>query len=161
MIGYRYDDGGRAASGRKGSAGDCTVRALAILTGRPYGECYKALAVANADYESRARSKKIKRKGRSARNGVHHRAIEKVYRDFGLVKVKLDPGPRPTFTEAHFHGDCIVSTAKHLCAIVDDELRDTFDGRMAGWWQDVEGTEGITEWVETERKAMSIWIKAA
>lgn len=160
-IGYRYDDGGRAASGRKGSAGDCVARALAILTGRPYDECYRRLADANADFEGRSRSRKIRKHGRSARNGVHKRAGRKVFSEFGLVQVKIPPGPRPTFTEAHrIHGDCIVSTTRHVCAIVGDELRDTFDGRMAGWFRPVEGTGGgITEWVETERKAMSIWIR--
>ena len=36
LIGYTYDDGGRADAGFKGDTGDCAVRAIAILTGIPY-----------------------------------------------------------------------------------------------------------------------------
>jgi len=33
---FIYDDGGRAAAGYSGTAGDCVCRAVAIATGRPY-----------------------------------------------------------------------------------------------------------------------------
>ena len=35
-----YDDGGREAAGFSGHAGDCVVRAAAIISGRPYREIY-------------------------------------------------------------------------------------------------------------------------
>lgn len=144
MIGYRYDDGGRAVAGRKGHTGDCTVRALAILTGEDYERCYRALA----DAEKRHGNRKM----RSASRGVHKRAYTKVYREFGLTPVQLPPGPRPTYSEAHrLYGDCIVSTAKHLCAIVAGELRDTHDGRTYD-----ARLYGGGECAE--RKAQTVWI---
>lgn len=153
MIGYAYDDGGRAASGRKGSAGDCTVRALCILRCLSYPEAYSALARANADYEAKARSKLRSRGGRSARNGVWKHPMAKVYEDFGLEKIKLPRGPRMTFTEAHArYGDCIVSTTKHVCAITGGLLRDTEDCRT----YEFEDMSGLIE--TRERKAMSIWV---
>jgi hypothetical protein len=41
---YVYDDGGRAAAGYRGHAGDCVARAVAIASQRPYAEVYAALA---------------------------------------------------------------------------------------------------------------------
>ena len=32
----KIDDGGRTAAGYKGKAGDCVVRAIAIVSGLPY-----------------------------------------------------------------------------------------------------------------------------
>ena len=52
---FTYNDGGRAASGRKGTAGDCGVRAMAIALGLDYDACYKELAQANKD-NGRAKS---------------------------------------------------------------------------------------------------------
>ena len=40
---WTFDDGGRAAAGYKGNAGDCVVRAIAIASGGPYSEVYKDL----------------------------------------------------------------------------------------------------------------------
>jgi len=38
-----YNDGGRAAAGFKGKAGDCVCRAIAIATSKPYREIYDDL----------------------------------------------------------------------------------------------------------------------
>lgn len=40
---FVWNDGGRAASGFVGSAGDCVARAIAIATGKPNREVYGAL----------------------------------------------------------------------------------------------------------------------
>ena len=45
---FTYNDGGRAASGRKGFAGDCVCRAVAIAAELPYDEVYARLADSNA-----------------------------------------------------------------------------------------------------------------
>ena len=68
---FVYNDGGRAAAGYKGRAGDCAVRAIAIATPKPYQEVYDAInAVALAE--------KV-RKGRrsSARSGVSRTTYER------------------------------------------------------------------------------------
>jgi hypothetical protein len=44
MTPFVYDDGGRAAAGFKGRAGDCVCRAIAIATGKPYREVYDELS---------------------------------------------------------------------------------------------------------------------
>jgi hypothetical protein len=77
--GIVYNDGGRAAAGFKGSAGDCVCRAIAITTGLPYAEVYKVLADANA---STRKTKKTKASiaRRSARSGVY--TNRKWFRDY-------------------------------------------------------------------------------
>ena len=39
----KINDGGRAAAGYKGQAGDCVVRSIAIATGMPYQKIYDDL----------------------------------------------------------------------------------------------------------------------
>ena len=43
----KIDDGGRAAAGYKGYAGDCVIRSIAIVTKLPYQQIYNDLFKAN------------------------------------------------------------------------------------------------------------------
>lgn len=73
---WQYDDGGRAAAGFKGNAGDCVTRAVAIATCRPYREVYDALS-------DGSRGQRLTKRGKiksSARNGVNTR--RKWFRDY-------------------------------------------------------------------------------
>ena len=58
------NDGGRAAVGYKGQAGDCVTRAIAIATGKPYQEVYDALWSGLTDYAATHRDRTAKRIGR-------------------------------------------------------------------------------------------------
>ena len=40
---FNFNDGGRAAAGFKGQAGDCVTRAIAIATGLPYRQVYDGI----------------------------------------------------------------------------------------------------------------------
>ncbi len=120
---FVYDDGGRAASGFKGSAGDCVCRAVAIASGKPYAEVYAAMAKgAGSERGSR---------GRSARNGV--RTSRKWFKDlmcsWGFAwtptmgigtgcKVHLHDGELPP-------GRLVVAVSKHFTAVIDGVVRDT------------------------------------
>ena len=158
-IGYEFDDGGRVAAGYKGSTGDCVTRALAILTEHPYKECYQALADAHGETKQRRGKNKGKKQPRSAANGVSKTAYAKVFKEFGLIRVPWKKGERPTYTTAFFeYGNCIVSTARHVCCLRDGDLRDTFDGRTYEWFPNEPGLSGYIEIEVRERKAMSIWI---
>ena len=44
---YIYNDGGKSLTNRKGTSGDCGVRAMAIALELDYDYCYKVLAQAN------------------------------------------------------------------------------------------------------------------
>ena len=148
MINFNYNDGGRSEAGYKGDTGDCVCRAVSIITGCSgdnYKNWYKTLANLNH-----------KRYGkRSARNGIDKSDYEKAFRLAGLVKVKRGKGVCPTYTEAYArHGNCIVSTSHHLCAIVDGKLQDTDDTRTYEWLDE----SGVSE--TRERKAQSVWVLA-
>ena len=152
---YVYDDGGRKDAGFKGDTGDCAVRAIAIVSGRPYIEVYRTMAAemkaagysasGNA-YATRENKRKAPRK-RGQLTAV--KVQEKVMRMFGLEKVKLPAGAKPTFAEAHAtHGNCVARTAKHVAALKDGALRDLWDGR----------TYEYEDLGKRERKAQSVWI---
>lgn len=132
-VGLRFkkDDGGRAAAGGdeafpmlyRGSDGDCSVRALCILTGAPYAECH-------------SRIMKWPRRRRWD-------AIDETYAELGLRRIELKPrGSKgyPTLTEAHReYGNMIAMVATersdgrritHATAVVDGVLRDAWDCRV-------------------------------
>ena len=149
MIGFVKDTGGAPA--RKRGANDCVPRAIAIAAGIGYAEAYRLVGDAQLDVTSRSRKRAA---SRSLRRGTDKKATDKAMAAAGLVKVKLPRGARPTYSEAHArYGDCVVSSTKHVAAIVGGNLRDTFDGRTYEWQDEY----GIAE--TRERKAMSVWRK--
>ena len=167
MIGYTFNDGGRADAGYRGKTGDCMVRAIAILTKRPYKNVYTQMAELNAAYglpktgnASLANRHVPKGKGRGRKFST-----EVCFMAFGLSKVKQTVGERLTYTEAYArYGDCIVRTRKHVCAIKDGKVQDIFDGRVYEWPALVEfdGEVGTVGEAETrERKALSIFVRGA
>lgn len=128
---FKYNDGGRAEAGFKGSTGDCVTRAIAIATGQPYAEVYKAMADINANYRGRSWS----RGKRTARAGVPVRS--KAFKDYMAAlgwtwtptmgigtgcQVHLDDGELPA-------GRLIVAVSKHYTTVIDGVIHDTFDPR--------------------------------
>ena len=155
MIDYRYDDGGRAAAGFRGRTGDCVVRAIAICSSEDYRAVYGTMAqhmkrngyaASGNAYATRERNRKApRRRGQLTAKRVQDSVLEA----YDFRKISLPAGERPTFTEAHRQfGDCVLGTTKHVAAIVDGALRDTFDGRTYEW-----------EFEIRERKAQSVWVR--
>ena len=74
------NDGGRAASGYKGQAGDCVVRSIAIVTGLPYQKVYDDLFKANEEFRNTSKTKlarSLKQKNDSPRSGTHRVVLKK------------------------------------------------------------------------------------
>lgn len=128
------DDGGRAAAGYKGSAGDCVARAIAIATGRPYAEVYAALASGTGSQRAGKRGKR----SATARNGIHVRRkwFKDYMRSLGFgwfptmaigtgCKVHLRDGELPS-------GHLVVSVSKHYTAVVNGIIHDTHDPQRDG-----------------------------
>lgn len=130
-LSYVYDDGGRAAAGFKGKAGDCVARSIAIVSGRPYAEVYAALAAGTGAQRAGKRGKR----SASAREGIN--TSRKWFKDYmaGLgfrwvptmlvgqgCKVHLRDDELPA-------GRLVVAVSKHYTAVVDGEIRDTHDPR--------------------------------
>jgi hypothetical protein len=139
---WTYHDGGRAAAGYRGQAGDCVCRAIAIAAGLGYQEVYGRL-------NELGRAERITKRNKTrstARNGVGKRAVRKMITgDFGWrwtptmgigtgTTVHLAAGELPG-------GTLIVQASRHVTAVIDGTVYDTHDpGRdgtrcVYGFWQ--------------------------
>ena len=134
--GFIYDDGGRAAAGYKGKAGDCVCRSIAIATGRPYQEVYDALSEGS---RTQRLTKRSKRKA-SARDGVNVR--RKWFKDYMAslgfrwvptmqvgsgCKVHLNADELPA-------GRLVIAVSGHYTAMIDGVIHDTHDPRRDKSW---------------------------
>lgn len=130
---YLFDDGGRAAAGFQGRAGDCVARAVAIASGRPYAEVYAAIAA----IEGTRRTRGVKRAA-SARNGVNVRrdAFKRYMRGLGfewVATMGIGTGCRVHLDDAELPaGRLVVSVSKHYTAVIDGCIRDTHDPSRRG-----------------------------
>lgn len=123
-------DGGRAAAGFKGSAGDCVARAVAIASGRPYAEVYARLA---AGMGSQRQGKRRRKSGASARNGVSVRRqwFKGYMRELGAEwtpTMQIGSGCKVHLTDGELPmGRLVVSVSKHYTAVIDGVIHDTHD----------------------------------
>ena len=130
----KINDGGRAAAGFKGQAGDCVVRSIAIATGSPYQKVYDDLFKANQEFRNTSRTKlarSLKQRNDSPRSGTHRVVLKKYLEKLGWkwiptmfvgqgCKVHLKREELPM-------GTLIVSCSKHLTVVIDGVLNDIFD----------------------------------
>ena len=82
----KVNDGGRAAAGFKGQAGDCVVRSIAIATGMPYQKVYDDLFKANQEFRNTSRTKlarSLKQRHDSPRTGTHRAVLNKYLEKLG------------------------------------------------------------------------------
>lgn len=136
-----YDDGGRAAAGYRGTAGDCAVRAAAIATGSDYAALYERInAVAKNERLGRRR-----RTRSSARNGVHRDTLHTVLAEHGFEWISLmgiGTGCTMRLTAGELPaGRLVVRLSRHYAAVIDGVLHDTHDCSRGGtrcvygYWQ--------------------------
>ena len=130
----KIDDGGRAAAGFKGKAGDCVVRSIAIATGINYEEVYEDLYKANEAFRLNSKTKlakSLKQKNDTPRTGTHRVVVKKYLEQLGWkwtptmfvgqgCKVHLKKDELPS-------GTLIVSCSKHITVVKDGVLHDTYD----------------------------------
>ena len=128
---YTFDDGGRALAGHKGLAGDCTVRAIAIATEQPYQRVYDALFDLNRNTPKRGPRKS------SPRDGNTRMATIKEYMA-GLgwkwkACVSIGSGCKVHLRAEELPGGRIVTRlSKHLCAVIDGVIHDSYDPQRDG-----------------------------
>ena len=134
------NDGGREAAGYKGQARDCVTRSIAIATGIPYQEVYNAMREGLRHYAKTNRdrvAKRIHKKGTTPRNGVHRNIFDEFLTSRGWTftstvgigrgrKVRLREGELPM-------GRLIVQTSRHLTAVIDGVIHDTYHPSRGGW----------------------------
>lgn len=141
IMAFQQNDGGRAAAGFKGTADDCTVRAIAIAAEMRYREVYDAINVLGKS----ERTGKRKKGKSSARGGVYKQTIHRYLESLGwkwtptmaigtgcTVHLRADELPA---------GRLIVSVSKHTVAFIDGVIHDTHDCSrdgtrcVYGYWQ--------------------------
>tara|TARA_Y200000002_G_scaffold82702_1_gene65447 strand:- start:1976 stop:2365 length:390 start_codon:yes stop_codon:yes gene_type:complete len=126
-MSYVYNDGGRAASGYKGTCGDCGVRAFAIAEGLDYKQAYKQFAQANKGFGF----------AKSARNGLHKQVFWHVLKCYGY---KWSSAPQFSGRKAKcrdLNGKVIARQAHHYVAVIDGEPHDIWDSSQKmvyGYW---------------------------
>lgn len=130
---FEFDDGGRAAAGFKGNAGDCVCRSIAIETGLPYREVYDALN----NMAEGERTGKRKRGRSSARTGVYKTTYRRYLADLGWCWVPTMQFGTGCTThlrsdELPSSGRLIVCVSRHMTAVIDGVIRDTHDPSRNG-----------------------------
>lgn len=127
-MNWEYDDGGRAAAGYRGDAGDCVTRAIAISSGLPYQDVYDEVF-------RRIRAAKRKKAGASPRNGVSTKLLREYLADLGYKwtpTMGIGTGTRVHLREDELPDNCIANVSKHICAVVDGVIHDTHDPSRDG-----------------------------
>jgi hypothetical protein len=138
---FRFNDGGRAASGYRGKTGDCVVRSIAIAIGLSYQHIYDLVNGASVHERTGTR----KRGKSNARTGVYKSTIKRVMNSLGWVwtpTMQIGSG-----CTVHLRADelpagrLVVSVSKHLTAVIDGVIHDTHDCSrrgtrcVYGYWQ--------------------------
>ncbi len=131
---FQYNDGGREKAGFKGDANDCVTRAIAIVSGKPYIEIYKAINELAKD----ERTGKRKSKKSSARNGVFKFTYHKYLSSLGFKwtpTMTIGSGCKVHLRETEIpqEGKFIVRLSKHLTSVIDGVIHDTHNPDRNGW----------------------------
>lgn len=118
---WEYDDGGRSAAGYRGDAGDCVVRSLAIATETPYQEVYDDLR---------------QRIGGTPRDGVAKKHAGAYLTERGyewVAKMSIGSGCTTHLAVGELPaGRLVCRLSRHLVAVVDGVVRDTYDPTRDG-----------------------------
>lgn len=118
----RYDDGGRSKYFAASKVGDCVPRAIAIATQRDYKEVYNTIT---------------KIVGYTPRNGVRKADTKKLIKHFGGVwHPTMNVGSGCTThledDEIPMHGRIVCKCSKHVVAVIDGVIHDTYDASRDG-----------------------------
>lgn len=123
---YRFHDGGRAAAGFQGQAGDCFTRAIAIASGRPYRDIYDEVAALVGAATGK----------RSARNGVPTKVMRSYMDQHGwswTPTMGIGTGCQIHLNAAELPGGVLVArVTRHVVAVIDGIIYDTHDPTRAG-----------------------------
>lgn len=120
-----FDDGGRHAAGYRGEAGDCVVRAIAIATQQDYKTVYKSVSQAcKCDGHS------------SARDGVRKQTYKRYLTSIGwewTPTMQIGSGCKVHLRAEELPmGRLIVSVSRHLVAVIDRVIHDTYNPSRNG-----------------------------
>ncbi len=119
-------DGGRSDDKRRPHKGDCVIRAVALATGIAYSECYDELE----DFYGKSRG------GMNIKNWIdlqHYNETNFRGFSFHWVPFKAVKGQKRmnpvTFCQQFKDGTYIARTAKHVFAVIDGVIHDSWKQR--------------------------------
>jgi hypothetical protein len=129
---FIFNDGGRAAAGRKGYTGDCVTRSICIATGLEYNYVYNSLDQIALLHERKGKKKGISKSG----TGVYRTTYDKFLKSIGWKWVPcmgIGTGCRFHLRDGELPmGKLIVSVSKHITCVIDGVINDTFDCQRNG-----------------------------
>jgi hypothetical protein len=134
---FTYNDGGRSSAGYRGKAGDCVTRAIAIAAEQDYETVYRELKTRNEVFAlasgSRSRVAKTLRgkKSRSPRDGMFKEVYKPYLESLGwewVPTMRIGQGCTVHLrTDELPGGRVICKVSRHLVAVIDGVIHDTFD----------------------------------
>lgn len=139
---FRYDDGGRAEAGFKGTTGDCGIRAITIATRGDYKTVYEVLQHMQTAFNKKAR-RKLKPSHAYVRNGVWKEVADQYLTGLGwrwvpLATIGGDVVRVKDIAERWPYGRVVMRLARHFSAMVDGVNVDTWEQipekRVYGVW---------------------------
>lgn len=117
MLQFNYNDGGRSKYFKATKVGDCVTRALAIATGKDYKEVYELVRKVSGDTPRNGVKKSVSKKVAEMLGGKWHACMQ-----IGSgCTTHLRAGEIP------MHGRIVCSVSKHLVAVIDGVINDTYD----------------------------------
>lgn len=142
-LSFEHSDDGRARAGFRGSAGDCGVRAAAIVTGSDYRATYDALFARQKAY--RAKSRKPAKRDRTAspragvaRDVMHAHMIEAGADWIALASIGGDVVRVIDVAARWPRGRIVMRLARHYSVMIDGVNLDTWgqhpQKRVYGVW---------------------------
>lgn len=131
-MNWVYNDGGRSNYFKAEKVGDCVTRAISIATGKDYKTVYDDI---NRLAKSERRGKR-KRGISNARNGVYKQTIRKLMEEYGWEwhpTMQIGQGCTTHLNDGELpDGRLVVSLSKHLTAVIDGTIHDTYDPSREG-----------------------------
>jgi len=136
---WEHDDGGARANGVNRDGG-CVPRAIAVATGRPYLEVLEALSTRTARYVKRYPRSWLARWITRSRNGSGYDPAQGSYpqiygpylRSLGWQYTAVEKGRMRLRADELPPGRLVVNVHRHLVAVIDGVIRDTYDSGQAG-----------------------------
>lgn len=124
-----YSDGGREAAGYRGKVGDCVVRAIAIATEQSYQTVYDAIY-------SLSTIKVKTANGHHYSYGVKREVWQEYLESIGWIwtpTMRVGSGCRVHLNGSELPpGRIIARCSRHLVAVIDGVIHDTFDPSRGG-----------------------------
>lgn len=134
---FLYDDGGRSKYFQAAEVGDCVPRAIAIATGIDYKVVYEQLQARQKGFSGGRSREALRARGKSVRNGTAKTPTMSYLTELGWIWEPLCRVGDPKRVhvrkfELPGNGRFVLSLSRHLTALIDGTIHDTYDPSREG-----------------------------